>query len=75
MFGCEHGRLPVQSRTSRSAGATYAGRMIAPNATVYPSRLVRAREIVTDLLLATAIIWALPLLLGAGAGLIRLLVM
>ena len=48
--------------------------MLVPNATVYPSRLTRTREIVTDLLIATALIWSLPLLLGAGAGLIRLLV-
>jgi hypothetical protein len=48
--------------------------MIAPSAPVLPSRLARAREIGTDLLIATAIIWSLPLLLGAAAGLIRLLV-
>jgi hypothetical protein len=47
--------------------------MIAPNASVSPSRLARAREIVIDLLIATALIWSVPLLLGAGAGLIRLL--
>ena len=47
--------------------------MIAPNATVFPSRLARARQIVIDLLLAIALVWSLPLLLGAGAGLIRLL--
>jgi hypothetical protein len=48
--------------------------MIAPNATVFPTRLARAREIVTDLLITTALIWSLPLLLAAAAGLIRLLV-
>jgi hypothetical protein len=48
--------------------------MIAPNATAFPSRLARAREILADLLLATALMWSLPLLLGAAAGLIRLLV-
>ena len=48
--------------------------MIAPNATVLPSRLARAREVAADLVIATALIWSLPLLLGAGAGLIRLLV-
>jgi hypothetical protein len=48
--------------------------MLAPNATVVPSRLARAREIVADLLIATALIWSLPLLLGAVAALIRLLV-
>jgi hypothetical protein len=47
--------------------------MIAPTATEFPSRLARAREIVVDLLIATALIWSLPLLLGVAAGLIRLL--
>jgi hypothetical protein len=46
--------------------------MIAPNAPVRRSRLTRAREIVTDLLIATALIWSLPLLVGALAALTRL---
>jgi hypothetical protein len=58
----------------RRQAATYAVAMRAPNATVFPSRLTRTREIVSDLVIATALIWSLPLLLGAGAGLIRLLV-
>ncbi len=47
--------------------------MIAPNATVYPTRLGRARQIVSDLLLATALIWALPLLLAVIYGAVSLL--
>jgi hypothetical protein len=33
----------------------------------------RAWNVLTDLLIATAVIWALPLMLGAAAALIRLL--
>jgi len=33
----------------------------------------RAWEVVSDLLLATAVVWALPLLVGAVAALISLL--
>jgi hypothetical protein len=61
-----------QEQRRRLAGGTL-DIMLAPNASVFPSRLTRAREIITDLLIATALIWSLPLLLGAGAGLIRLL--
>ena len=37
------------------------------------SRFRRAREITADLLIATAIIWALPLLLGIVVALSRLI--
>ena len=47
--------------------------MIAPNAPVLRSRLAQAREISADLLIATALIWSLPLLLGAVGALVRLL--
>ena len=33
----------------------------------------RARDVVSDLLLATALIWALPLLLGAGVAVVEFL--
>ena len=33
----------------------------------------RAREVVSDLLIATALIWTLPLLLGAGVALVEFL--
>ena len=63
----------MQCRTAARRADGLRWIMLVPNATVYPSRLTRTREIVTDLLIATALIWSLPLLLGAGAGLIRLL--
>ena len=37
------------------------------------SRLGRARDITSDLLIATAVIWTLPLLFSAAAAAIRLL--
>ena len=33
----------------------------------------RATEIASDLLIATTVIWALPLLLAAAAGIVRIL--
>lgn len=66
-------RPGVQSRTREWVSGDVRCLMIAPNAPTFPSRLARLREIVADLLIATALIWSLPLLLGAGAGLIRLL--
>jgi hypothetical protein len=47
--------------------------MIAPNATTFPTRLGRAREIASDLLLAVGLIWALPLLLAVIYGVVSLL--
>ena len=35
----------------------------------------RAWNVVADLLIATAVIWALPLMLGAAAALVRLLLL
>ena len=37
------------------------------------SWLRRAWDVASDLLLATAVVWALPLLFGAVAGVLRLL--
>jgi len=39
---------------------------------VIRSRFGRAWEVTSDLLIATALIWALPLLIGAAAALIGL---
>jgi hypothetical protein len=47
--------------------------MIAPNATVSHSWFAQAWGVASDLLLATALIWTLPLLLGAVAAMVRLL--
>jgi hypothetical protein len=35
----------------------------------------RAWDVVADLLIATAVIWTLPLILGAAAALVRLLLL
>jgi hypothetical protein len=40
---------------------------------VTPSRLRQVWEVGSDLLIATALIWALPLLLGAVGALIKVL--
>jgi len=48
--------------------------MIAPNATVSRTRLAQAWEVASDLVIATALIWTLPLLLGAVAAILRILV-
>jgi hypothetical protein len=37
------------------------------------SRLSRAREVAADLLIATALVWSLPLLLGITVALLALL--
>jgi hypothetical protein len=37
------------------------------------TRLTRTREVIQDVLIATAVIWTLPLLLGAIVALITLL--
>jgi hypothetical protein len=47
--------------------------VIAPNAIVSRTWLSRAREVASDLLIATALVWALPLLLGAVAWLLSVL--
>ena len=47
--------------------------MIAPNATVSRTWLARAWEVASDLVIATALVWALPLLLAAVAALFSLL--
>jgi len=47
---------------------------MALQSTVRPySRWRQAREIAADLLIATALIWTLPLLLGAAVALLSLL--
>lgn len=46
---------------------------VLPSPTVTHSRFGRAWEVVSDLLLATALIWALPLMLAAAAAVFRLL--
>ena len=40
---------------------------------VVESRLARAWSVASDLFIATAVIWAIPLLLGAVAAVFRLL--
>ena len=47
--------------------------MIAPNATVSRTWLSRVWEVASDVVIATALVWALPLLLGATAALLGLL--
>jgi hypothetical protein len=47
--------------------------MIAPNAPVSRTWFAQAWEVASDLVLATALIWTLPLLLGAVTALVRLL--
>ena len=54
------------------ASAMSGGTVIAPNAAVSRTRLARAREVASDLLIATALIWALPLLFGVAAALVTL---
>lgn len=44
-----------------------------PSPTVNDSWFGRAREVACDLLIATALIWTLPLLLGAAVALVQLL--
>jgi hypothetical protein len=43
------------------------------HARVLPSRLARARQIAADVLLAIALVWALPLLIAIVWGLTKLL--
>ena len=49
------------------------GTMIAPNAPVFRTWLARARGVASDLVIATALVWALPLLLGAVSAILTLL--
>ena len=46
--------------------------VIAPNASVSRTRFARGWDVASDLVLATALIWALPLMLGAIAAVVRL---
>ena len=47
--------------------------VIAPNATVSRTWRSRAWEVASDVVIATALVWALPLLLAAMAALLWLL--
>jgi hypothetical protein len=47
--------------------------MITPNATVSRTWFAQAWEVASDLVVATVLIWTLPLLLGAVTALVRLL--
>ena len=49
------------------------GTMIAPNAPVSRTWFAQAWEVASDLVLATALIWTLPLLLGVVTAIVRLL--
>ena len=57
---------------ARESRAT-RGKTVLPSPTMTHSRLGRVWAVVSDLLIATALIWALPLLLAASAALFRLL--
>jgi len=48
------------------------GTAIAPNAPVSRTWLARAWEVASDLVIATALVWVLPLLLAAVAALVGL---
>ena len=48
------------------------GTMIAPNAPVSRTWLARARGVASDLVIATALVWALPLLLALVTAVVRL---
>jgi hypothetical protein len=47
--------------------------VIAPNATVSRAWLYRASHVASDLVVATALIWTLPLLLAAVIAVVKLL--
>jgi len=47
--------------------------MIAPNAPVSRTWFAQAWEVASDLVLATALIWTLPLLFGVVGAIVRLL--
>ena len=61
------------ARGEKVATARDGGTMIAPNATVSRTWFAQAWEVASDLVFATALIWTLPLLLGAVAAIVRLL--
>jgi hypothetical protein len=61
------------ARGGTVAAAHDGGTMIAPNATVSRTWFAQAWEVASDLVLATALIWTLPLLLGAVVAIVRLL--
>ena len=48
--------------------------VVGPNGGAVPSWLARAWRVASDLLLVTAIVWAVPLLLGALAAAVRWIV-
>lgn len=60
-------------RCTLGMSAMSGGTMIAGNATVSRTWFARAWEVASDLVVATALIWTLPLLLGAVTALVRLL--
>jgi hypothetical protein len=47
--------------------------MPVPSSPVVPSRWGKVWEVISDLLIATALLWTLPLLLGAAGALLRFL--
>ncbi len=49
------------------------GTVIAPNATARHSRLGRAREAISDIVIVTALVWVPVLLLGGLAALVRMI--
>jgi hypothetical protein len=49
------------------------GTVIVPNASVSRTWLRRAWDVAFDVVVATALVWALPLLLGIVAAVLRLL--
>lgn len=70
-------KSPSQEERDSPKGKVAAARgdgdtMIAPNATVSRTWVAQAWEVVSDLVVATALIWTLPLLLGAVAAIVRL---
>jgi len=61
------------ARGEKVATARDGGTMIAPNATASRTWFAQAWDVASDLVLATALIWTLPLLLGAVVAIVRLL--
>ena len=57
----------------QSAGSREGGFMSALPSPIARSGFQRMKEVASDLLIATAVIWVLPLLLGAAAALVYLL--
>jgi len=67
----EGGARKSPSEEERDSGD--GGTKIAPNATVSRTWFAQAWQVASDLVLAVALIWTLPLLLGAVAAIVRLL--